>query len=592
MSSGFSTPALIAFFIHDTETVLTDAPGRALYCAFPFISVCDNCIIKEPMMENTFSIKGQIVDLANSRIFSGTVMVEQGRVAGIRQEAVSSKHYIMPGFIDAHVHIESSMLVPSEFARLAVPHGTVGSVSDPHEIANVLGIDGVRFMIANARQSPFKFCFGVPSCVPATPFESNGGALSVREITELLALPETGCLSEMMNFPGVLQRDETVMAKIAAARIQGKPIDGHGPGLTGDKARRYIEAGITTDHECITLEEARDKIRFGMKVIIREGSAAKNFDTLIPILNEFPHMVMFCSDDKHPDNLIKGHINELVRRAIAFGCDPLQVFTAACKTPVEHYRLGVGMLRPGDPADFIVVENLQTVSVLATYLDGIKTAKEGKTLLKQVRCETPNHFVCRPVFADILKVRAETHTLRVIDVVDGELITKKSEQQATVEQGVVKADIKRDILKLVVLNRYQARPPAIAFVRNMGLKRGAIASSVAHDSHNIIAVGTNDQDLAEAINLIVAQGGGISAARGTDQMILPLPVAGIMSAEDGYRVAGLYRRLDEKAREFGSHLGAPFMTLSFLALLVIPELKLSDQGLFDVNAFQFTSLFV
>lgn len=544
------------------------------------------------MTENTFSIQGQIVDLANLRIFPGTVRVEQGRVAEIREEPVSSGHYIMPGFIDAHVHIESSMLVPSEFARLAVTHGTVASVSDPHEIANVLGIDGVRFMIANARQSPFKFCFGAPSCVPATPFESTAGSLGVQEITELLALPEIGFLSEMMNFPGVLKGDDTVMAKIAAAMTQGKPVDGHAPGLTGDRARRYIEAGITTDHECITVEEARDKLRLGMKIIIREGSAAKNFDALIPVLDEFPHMVMFCSDDKHPDDLIRGHINELVRRALAFGCDPLQVFTAACKTPVEHYRLEVGLLRPGDPADFIVVENLRTVSVLATYINGIKTAEEGRTLLMPAGSESPNYFVCNPVSADMFKVRAETLTLRVIDVIDGELVTGMSERPARIEQGIAIADPDRDILKLVVLNRYQVQPPAIAFVHNMGLKRGALASSVAHDSHNIIAAGTNDQDIAAAINLIVKQSGGISAACGNDRAVLPLPVAGIMSAEDGYQVAEFYRRLDEKARKFGSHLGAPYMTLSFLALLVIPELKLSDRGLFDGNAFKFTSLFV
>lgn len=544
------------------------------------------------MKENTFSIEGQIVDLTNLRIFPGTVKVEQGQVVEIRQEIVSSKHYIMPGFIDAHVHIESSMLIPSEFARLAVPHGTVAIVSDPHEIANVMGIDGVHFMIADARQSPVKFCFGAPSCVPATPFESAGGILGVQEVTDLMALPEIGYLSEMMNFPGVLQRDETVMAKIEAAKLQKKPIDGHAPGLTGEKARRYIETGITTDHECITVAEARDKIRFGMKVIIREGSAAKNFNTLIPILNEFPDMVMFCSDDKHPDNLIKGHINELVRRAIAFGCDPLQVFTAACKTPVEHYRLSVGMLRPGDPADFIVVENLQTVSVLATYLDGIKVAQEGKTLIESVKSESPNRFICNPVCPEVFKVKAKTNTLRVIDVIDGELITGISELPASIEQKVAIADPDRDILKLVVLNRYQKRPPAIAFVHNVGLKCGALASSVAHDSHNIIAIGTNDQDLAVAVNLVIEQRGGISAACGNDRSVLPLPVAGIMSSEDGYRVGEFYRNLDGKARAFGSHLGAPYMALSFLALLVIPELKLSDRGLFDGNTFQFTSLFV
>ena len=544
------------------------------------------------MTEQPFSIEGQIVDLANLRIFPGTVEVKNGRVAGIRQGNVTSKNYILPGFIDAHVHIESSMLVPSEFARLAVVHGTVAIVSDPHEIANVLGIDGVRFMIANAGQSPFKFCFGAPSCVPATPFESNGGTLGVQAVTELLALPEIGYLSEMMNFPGVLEKEASVMAKIAAAGRLGKPVDGHAPGLVGDKARSYAEAGITTDHECTTVAEARDKIRAGMKVIIREGSAARNFDVLIPLLDEFPQMIMFCSDDKHPDNLVRGHINELVRRAIAFGCDPLQVLTAACKTPVDHYGLDVGMLRPGDPADFIVVENLQTVSVLATYINGIKAAEKGKTLLKPVTCEVPNHFVCDRVSPEGLRIKAKTHTLRVIDVIDGEVFTKSAEQPARIERGFAVADPDHDILKLVVLNRYQAGPPAIAFARNMGLKRGAIASSVAHDSHNIIAVGTNDGDLAAAINLIVEHRGGISAACGRDQMVLPLPVAGIMSAEGGYTVAEAYRRLDRQARTWGSSLGAPYMALSFLALLVIPELKLSDRGLFDGNTFGFTPLFV
>lgn len=544
------------------------------------------------MTEHTFSIEGQIVDLLHFRIFPGVVKVAGGRIAGIRKAPVASSHYIMPGFVDAHVHIESSLLVPSEFARLAVPHGTVASVSDPHEIANVLGIDGVRFMIASARQSPFKFCFGAPSCVPATPFESAGGTLGVDAVAELLALPEIGCLSEMMNFPGVLAREDTVMAKMAAAKACGKPIDGHAPGLTGDRARAYIEAGITTDHECITLDEALEKLGLGMRVIIREGSAAKNFDALIPILERYPHMVMFCSDDKHPDNLVEGHIGELVRRAIGLGYDPLRVLTAACRTPVDHYRLPVGMLRPGDPADFIVVENFQTLRVLATYLEGIKVAEEGRTLLKPVESECPNRFDSAPVSEDDLAVTAETDTLRVIDVIDGEVVTGVSEQPATIEQGLAIADPDRDLVKLVVRNRYQAQPPAIGFVRHMGLTRGAIASSVAHDSHNIIAAGTNDRDLAAAINLIVAQKGGLSAVCGTDRTVLPLPVAGIMTPEDGYRVAECYRELDRKARSFGSHLGAPFMTLSFLALLVIPELKLSDRGLFDGNAFEFTSLFV
>ncbi len=542
-------------------------------------------------MDNSFTIGGQIVDLVNSRIFSGVVIVEDGKITKIEQQPVGNTQYIMPGFIDAHVHVESSMLVPSEFARLAVSHGTVATVSDPHEIANVLGKEGVRYMIENGKKVPFKFFFGAPSCVPATAFETSGFTLNADDIEELMASPDIYYLSEVMNYPGVINEDPEMMRKIAAAKRYHKPIDGHAPAVTGTDLQRYVGVGISTDHECFTIAGALEKISLGMKILIREGSAAKNFEALIPLMATHPDKLMFCSDDKHPDELDDGHIDVLVRRAIELGYDVMDVLKAASLNAVQHYHLPVGMLQEGDAADFIVVDDLRRPVARQTYVNGVLVAENGKANFKHEETATPNIFERPFLFAQDLFVPDEGKRIKVIECFDGQLITKCALADPKVVNGGIVSDVEHDILKMVVVNRYQPYTPAVAFVKGFGLKRGALASSVAHDSHNLVAVGVTDSDILHAVNLLIEHTGGVTAYCGTEMVAVPLPVAGLMSNEDGYEVAQAYRNADALAKRLGSTLFAPFMTLAFMALLVIPELKLSDQGLFDVKKFAFTSLY-
>jgi len=543
-------------------------------------------------MENSFKISGNIVDVIRGVIFKGIVTVVNGKIATVVESDDVDDQYIMPGFVDAHVHVESSMLVPAEFARLAVAHGTVASVSDPHEIANVLGIDGVKFMIENSRKTPFHFCFGAPSCVPATPFETSGAVIGTNELKELLEMPEIGYLAEMMNFPGVLFDDAGVHAKLQLAKEYRKPIDGHAPGLKGEDAKRYAAAGITTDHECYTIEEALDKIANGMKILIREGSAARNFDTLIPLLKDHPEKVMFCSDDKHPDDLVEGHINLLVKRAIAAEYDTMDVLRACTLNPVKHYNLACGLLQTGDSADFLVADNLADFNVLAIYIRGQKVAQNGKSLLKHIAHDSPNCFNASTVTPADLEIKAESDRINVIEAYEGELITGCLQEDALIKNGLAIADPSHDLLKITVINRYKQSPPALGFIKGLGLKSGAIASTVAHDSHNIICAGNNDQDMARAINLLVEHKGGIVVVNGDDAEVLPLPVAGLMSAGDGYEAARKYQLINRKVKSLGSPLHAPFMTLSFMALLVIPSLKISDKGLFDGEKFMPAELFV
>ena len=536
-------------------------------------------------------IKGHIVDVVNKQIFKGIITVKNGSISSIKRAEVSEDQYILPGLIDAHIHIESSMLTPVQFARIAVVNGVVSTVSDPHEIANVLGIEGVKFMIESGKKVPFKFYFGAPSCVPATPFESSGAVLGVEETAKLIGMQEVKYLSEMMNFPGVLFGDEEVVAKLVIAKKYKKPVDGHAPGVTGDNARKYADAGITTDHECFTLEEAEEKIKYGMKVLIREGSAAKNFDELIPLIEKYPDEIMFCSDDKHPDDLIQGHINELVKRAISKGYDPVTILRSCIFNPVKHYNLNVGMLQKGDDADFIIVDNLTDFNVQQTWIQGVVVAENGVSFIVSEPEETPNKFESEKIRGCDIVVKAASKTIKVIEAIEGQLITNCIKLKAKIENGCVVPDLDRDVLKLVVMNRYQKSKPQMAFIKNFGLMSGAIASTVAHDSHNIIAVGTSDEEIVNAVNLLVESKGGICCVNGAEQYHLPLPVAGIMSNEDGYKVARDYEMIDKQVKKLGSNLKAPFMTLSFMALLVIPELKLSDKGLFDGNKFEFTSLF-
>ncbi|MFZ6663604.1 adenine deaminase [Peijinzhouia sedimentorum] len=536
-------------------------------------------------------IEGQIIDIEAKRIYPGVIYIDKGKIKRIEEREVENKQYILPGFIDAHVHVESSMLVPSEFARLAVVHGTVATVSDPHEIGNVLGVAGVNYMIDNGKQVPFKFYFGAPSCVPATTFETAGAIITAEEIDELMARPEVKYLSEMMNWPGVLFKDGDVYKKLAVAKKHGKPIDGHAPGLMAEQARDYAAAGISTDHECFAIEEALDKLKYGMHIAIREGSAAKNFEALYPLLHDYEDKIMLCSDDKHPDNLVEGHINLLVKRAIENGVDMYKVLKAACINPVRHYSLDVGLLKEGDPADFILVDDLKTWKVTSTYINGREVAKDGKTLISKVKNKIINQFNCDKLSAADFKVKAEGEGIHVIEALDGQLITNDLLLSCHIKDGFAESDIENDVLKFTVINRYQKAKPAIAFIRNFGLKRGAIASTVGHDSHNILVVGVDDEAMAKAANLVIEAKGGVSAYNGQSSQLVPLPVAGLMSEKDGYDVAKAYSAIDKMAKEMGSTLNSPFMTLSFMALLVIPQLKLSDKGLFDGKTFRFTSLF-
>ncbi|HCA43867.1 MAG TPA: adenine deaminase [Bacteroidetes bacterium] len=541
-------------------------------------------------MEKEFEVEGNITDIFNRRIFPGKINVSEGRIVKISETDGEYDSFILPGFIDAHIHIESSMLIPSEFARVAVKHGMVATVSDPHEIANVLGIDGIRYMINNGSQVPFKFYFGASSCVPATDFETSGDKITGKEIEELFEKDGLLYLSEMMNYPGVLFKDDSVMEKISIAKKFNKPVDGHAPGLRGEQAKQYIDEGISTDHECFTFEEALEKLNYGMKIIIREGSAAKNYNALHPLIKDHYENLMFCSDDRHPDDLLLGEIDLLVKKSISLGYDLFNVLKMACINPVEHYGLDVGLLREGDKADFITVNNLKDFKVLKTVINGETVFENGKSKIRKIKSEIVNKFNATKIKSDDIKVKKETEKINVIKAINGEIVTESFISDSKSENDFIEADIKNDILKLVIVERYNNNKPAVAFINGFGLKSGAIASTVAHDSHNIIATGVSDEDIVKAINLLIDSKGGVCAVNGSEYCLLELPIAGLMSGEDAETVAKNYQKADELAKRSGSKLDAPFMTLSFMALLVIPTLKLSDKGLFDGKNFKFTSL--
>lgn len=539
-------------------------------------------------------ISGNIVDVVNGKIFGGDIEIVNKNIIAVRPNNTKYRTYILPGFIDAHIHIESSMLIPTEFARLAVMHGTVATVSDPHEIANVLGIKGVEFMIDNAKETRFKFYFGAPSCVPATTFETTGAALNSDAIKALLQKKEIKFLSEMMNVQSILNQDKEALEKIKAARELVKPIDGHVPGLVGGSLDIYIAAGMSTDHEVFTYEEGKEKLKKGMKLLIREGSASKNFDTLIPLIEAHSQNIMFCSDDRHPNDLLKEHINGFVKRAVSQGYDVMKVLASACVNPVRHYNLDVGLLQVGDRADFIMVNDIEKFEVLETWIDGKKVYKDGQTLLRHKKIKPVNKFLCSKKVVDDFNVKAHGGKVRVIGAIDGELKTKEIDVEPKVIKGNIVSDICRDILKIAVINRYvNNKPPFVGFVKNFGLKKGAIASSIAHDSHNIIVVGCSDEEICKAVNLVIKYKGGICAAYDDKKIVMPLEVAGLMSSNDGFKIAEKYEMLDKTVKdELGSKLSSPFMTLSFMALLVIPELKISDKGLFDSRHFHIVHRFI
>lgn len=537
------------------------------------------------------TISGQLVDIKNQEIYPANISIESGKIIKIERAQNSPDRFILPGFVDAHVHVESSMLVPAEFARLAVVHGTVGTISDPHEIGNVLGVQGVEYMIENGQQVNFKFYFGAPSCVPATPFETAGAEISVEDVQYLLAKPEIKYLAEMMNWPGVLHQDEMVYAKIASAKAVNKPVDGHAPGLKGKDAEQYAAAGISTDHECFTAEEALDKLKCGMKILIREGSAAKNFDALIDLMHEHHEQMMFCSDDKHPDNLVDGHINQLVTRALDRGVELFKVLKAACVNPVEHYNMDIGLLNEGDPADFIVVNDLASFSVQQTWINGQLVAEDGHSKISSVTNQVINNFNTDPKEPHDFDVSITGDKVGVMEALDGQLITNLLEYESALIDNETQTNLEHDLLKIAVVNRYDNAGVAIGYIKNIGIKEGALASSVGHDSHNIVVVGVDSESMCKAVNLIIEQKGGVSAISRAEELILPLPVAGIMSPDDGYKVAEDYSKIDRFAKSLGTPLTSPFMTLSFMALLVIPRAKMSDKGFFDGEKFEFLNVF-
>ncbi len=541
------------------------------------------------MSSNEKFISGNIVDVLNSIIFPGTLTISNGKIIKIKVENKKYKNYILPGFIDSHIHIESSMLTPSEFARIAVIHGTVAVVSDPHEIANVLGLEGIKFMIESSELVPMKFFFGASSCVPASSFETSGATLNSDAIKQLLNSDKIKYLSEVMNFPGVLNKEPDLMRKIEIAKKYGKPVDGHAPGLRGSDLKKYISAGISTDHESITKEEALEKISLGLKIIIRQCTVAQNFDKLIPIIKDHPDKCMLCSDDKHPDMLVKGHINQLVKKAKKFGL--MKALKVACVNPILHYGLDVGLLQQDDSADFLVVDNLNDLNILKTYISGEVVAENGKSLIPRKKTKILNKFKAKKRKPEDFALPNRKGKINVIQAVNNQLITKRLILEPKVEKRNLVSDVKRDILKIAVVNRYFDAKVALGFARNFGLKNGAIASSVAHDSHNIIAVGTSDKNICRAVNLIIENKGGICAVSNEKEKILPLPIAGIISDQDYLKVAEKYSEIDKMAKALGSSLDTPLMTLSFMALLVIPELKLSDKGLFDGNKFEFVDVF-
>ena len=542
-------------------------------------------------MDSVFQVSGQIVDVINSRIFKGTILIENGKIINIIEDDNDNNQIIMPGFVDSHIHIESSLLVPSEFARLAVAHGTVATVSDPHEIANVLGVDGVKYMIENGKKSPMKFYFGAPSCVPATSFETSGAILDSAAVDELLSLDEIKYLGEMMNYPGVIFEDEEVIKKIESAKRHNKPIDGHAPLLSGNDLMKYYNAGISTDHECSNIQEAREKISLGMKIQIREGSAANNFNALIPLIKEHPDKIMLCTDDMHPHEFIRGHINRLVVKAISLGYDILDIIKAATLNPVKHYNLEVGLLQKDDPADFIIIDNFNDFNILKTYIDGKLVAENNKSLIAVDKVQTINKFAAEKVLIKDFRIADIGKEVKIISAISGEIITEKLVGRPKSVNNNLVSDVDNDILKIAVINRYEKKKIALGFIKNFGLKKGAIASSVAHDSHNIVVIGCSDEEMARAANMIIKSKGGLVAWSYDQHKCIPLPIAGLMTDKNGYKIAGDYLLLVALAKEFGSTLNDPFMTMGFMSLLVIPKLKLSDKGLFDCEKFQLTELF-
>lgn len=545
----------------------------------------------EPNFQILQSLKGNIVDLFNRDVTPGRLFFEDGRIVRIEKcNYKPSLPYIIPGFVDSHVHIESSLMLPQQFSRHALRFGTTAVVADPHEIVNVLGKAGYDLMVENGAGGEIKFYFSVPSCVPATPFDSSGFELDSKEVEVLFSIYSENIpsLGEMMNFPGVLNGDKEVTAKLEIAKKYGKRVDGHCPGLTGKDLKRYIESGISTDHECESLTEAVEKLERGMKIQIRHGSAASIFHKLIPLIQSYPDQLMFCSDDIHPDVFAIGHIDYMVRTAVQKGQDVFNTLRIASLNPVQHYGLDVGLLRPGDSADFLVVDNLEEFNIQENYIKGIPWISKTKEDKPHTPVSRANFFYVNRVKEESLQISRSSGMCKVIEVVDGSLYTREKRYRLRKDSF---SETKPEVLKLVSLNRYHKDSPSIALLKNFGLRKGGIISSIAHDSHNLLVTGTSDPIIVELINWVNDCKGGIAVHDGSAIIGLDLPVAGIMSDQNFEFVKDKFDQLNRILKEMGSKLSSPLLSISFLSLLVIPELKLSDRGLFDVRKFEFTSLF-
>lgn len=542
-------------------------------------------------VEKTSVIEGIIYDPIAKTVIPGRIILKNGRIDCIEPDDSITGPIILPGFVDSHIHIESSMLVPTAFSRIAVKHGTVAVVADPHEIANVAGVEGIDFMINNSKSAELKFFFGAPSCVPVSPFDDCYKVIDSIEIEKLMKRKDIYFLGEMMNFPGVINSDADIMKKISSALDNKKPIDGHAPALVNESLKKYISAGISTDHECFTLDEAIEKLALGMNIQIREGSAAKNFNTLNSLITTHPLQTMICTDDCHPEDLILGHINNTVKRSLKLGHNIFDILQVVSVNPVKHYNLDVGLLQIGDLADFIIVDNLEDLNVKANIINGVNVLENGFNSINTTS-DISNYAFSPTINLENLSLKARGSKVKVIEVLEGELVTNLVEKNVLIKDEKIITDIESDILKIVVVNRFKSNELYIGLIKGFGLTKGAIAESIAHDSHHIIAVGVDDVSIFRAIEYIIKNKGGVCYCDSIDVIGLALPVYGLMGFDSGNIIADKYKEINNKVVADGCGLNAPFMTLSFMALSVIPMLKITPKGLFDVTKFQFTDLFI
>lgn len=535
-------------------------------------------------------IEGNVVDVVSGRVFPGRIVHEEGVIVSVDRSAGEFPGYLVPGFLDAHIHIDSSLLCPSRFAEAVVPRGTTAVVTDPHEIGNVLGLPGIDWMREDAATVPLRVRFTAPSCVPATPFETSGAAIGPAEVARLLAQEDVVALGEVMNFPGAVAGDPDVLAKIAAAKRAGKPVDGHCPLLAGRRLAAYAALGITTDHECTSAAEALEKHALGMRIMVREGSAARNLTDLAPFARD--HEFFLVSDDRIAPDLLRGHVDRLLARSVALGIDPIHALRAVTIRPASHYRLPLGILAPGRMADVVRVRDLSRFEPMEVFVGGERAATGGEPEFRASPRLPPGRIAISPRRAEefALPAAAPRARVRVIRLVPDEILTEAGVETMQASGGRIVPDVARDLLPISLVNRYRDAPVATAVVSGFGLREGAIASSIAHDSHNLLVVGTSPEEMARAVNLLLGSSGGLAAVGGGETTLLPLPAGGLMSVDPPGQVALRHGALVRHAAAMGCPLSRPFLALSFLSLLVVPRLKLGERGLFDADRSRFVSV--